>query len=44
MTKLKAHVHSFGFNLVHIVFVTKYRHPVITEAIENRLCQLINGT
>ena len=41
MPKLKAHVHSFGFNLVHIVFVTKYRHPVITEAIENRLCQLI---
>ena len=41
MTKLKAHVHSFGFNLVHIVFVTKYRHPVITEPIENRLCQLM---
>ena len=41
MTKLKAHVHSFGFNLVHIVFVTKYRHPVITDKIENRLCQLI---
>lgn len=42
MTKLKPHVHSFGFNLVHIVFVTKYRHPVITENVENRLRELID--
>ncbi len=41
MTNLKAHIHSFGFNIVHIVFVTKYRHPVITAPIENRLGQLI---
>ena len=41
MVKLKPHVHSFGFNLIHIVFVTKYRHPVITEAIEARLKKLI---
>ena len=34
MVKLKSHVHSFGFNAVHIVFVTKYRHPVINEAIK----------
>ena len=42
MVKLKPHVHSFGFNAVHIVFVTKYRHPVITEAIEIRLSELID--
>ncbi|MGK7951707.1 MAG: IS200/IS605 family transposase [Xenococcaceae cyanobacterium] len=41
MAKLKPHIHSFGFNLVHIVFVTKYRHPVINEAIEARLRELI---
>ena len=41
MVKLKPHIHSFGFNLVHIVFVTKYRHPVINEAIESRLRELI---
>ena len=41
MVKLKPHVHSFGFNIVHIVFVTKYRHPVITEFIEARLKELI---
>ena len=42
MVKLKPHVHSFGFNAVHIVFVTKYRQPVITEAIEIRLSELID--
>ena len=41
MVKPKPHVHSFGFNLVHIVFVTKYRHPVITKSIEARLKELI---
>ena len=41
MVKLKLHLHSFGFNIVHIVFVTKYRHPVITESIEARLKELI---
>ncbi len=41
MVKLKPHVHSFGFNVVHIVFVTKYRHPVITEAMETRLKEII---
>lgn len=41
MVELKPHIHSFGFNLVHIVFVTKYRHPVINEAIETRLKELI---
>ena len=42
MARLKPHVHSFGFNLIHIVFVTKYRHPVITKSIENRLRELID--
>ena len=41
VVKLKPHLHSFGFNIVHIVFVTKYRHPVITESIEARLKELI---
>ncbi|VEP12091.1 transposase [Hyella patelloides LEGE 07179] len=41
MAKLKPHIHSFGFNLVHIVFVTSGRHPVINEAIEKRLKELI---
>lgn len=41
MVKLKPHVHSFGFNAVHIVFVTKYRNPVINDAIEARLKELI---
>ena len=42
MVKLKAHLHSFGYNAVQIVFVTKYRHPVITEAIEEvRLKKMI---
>ena len=40
MIKPKAHIHSFGYNAVHIVFVTKYRHPVITEAIEARLKEM----
>ncbi len=41
VVKLKPHLHGFGFNIVHIVFVTKYRHPVITESIEARLKELI---
>lgn len=40
MVKPKPHNHSFGYNVVHIVFVTKYRHPVISEAIESRLTQM----
>ena len=42
MVKLKAHNHSFGYNVVHIVFVTKYRHRVITEAIEFRLKEIFS--
>ncbi len=42
MQQLKPHNHSFGFNAVHIVFVTKYRHPVINSAIETRLKELID--
>lgn len=40
MVKPKPHNHSFGYNAVHIVFVTKYRHPVITEIIEKRLTEM----
>ncbi|MBS0018767.1 MAG: IS200/IS605 family transposase [Arthrospira sp. PLM2.Bin9] len=32
--KLRAFSHSVAWLKVHIVFVTKYRHPVITEPIE----------
>lgn len=32
--KLRPFSHSVALIKVHIVFVTKYRHPVITEAIE----------
>lgn len=35
--KLKPYGHCFGVLNVHIVFVTKYRHPVITAEIESRL-------
>jgi putative transposase len=35
--KLKPYGHCFGVLNIHIVFVTKYRHPVITAAIESRL-------
>ena len=40
MIKPKPHNHSFRYNVVHIVFVTKYRHPVITEKIEARLKEM----
>lgn len=40
MVKPKPHNHSFGYNAVHIVFVTKYRHQVITEQIETRLIEM----
>ncbi|MGB5709409.1 MAG: IS200/IS605 family transposase, partial [Waterburya sp.] len=41
MVKPKAHNHSFGYNIIHIVFVTKYRHEVINEQIESRLTQIL---
>ena len=37
MVNLKPHNHSLGYNIIHIVFVTKYRHKVITPQIELRL-------
>lgn len=40
MVKPKPHNHSFGYNAVHIVFVTKYRHEVITKDIETRLIEM----
>ena len=36
----KPHNHSFGYNAIHIVFVTKYRHEVINESIESRLKEI----
>lgn len=40
MVKPKPHHHSFGYNAVHIVFVTKYRHEVITKPVEKRLIEM----
>ena len=40
MIEPRPHNHSFGYNAVHIVFVTKYRHPVINEVIEARLKEM----
>ena len=40
MVKLKPHNHSFGYNVIHIVFVSKYRHLVITEIVETRLKEM----
>lgn len=40
MVQLKAHNHSLGYNIIQIVFVTKYRHSVITEVIEFRLKEM----
>ena len=40
MVKPKPHNHSFGYNAIHIVFVTKYRHPVITKVVESRLKEM----
>lgn len=39
--KLKHYAHAVCSLQVHIVFVTKYRHPVITEALESRLTAMI---
>ena len=40
MVKPKPHNHSFRYNAVHIVFVTKYRHEVINKDIESRLIEM----
>ncbi|NER52943.1 MAG: IS200/IS605 family transposase [Symploca sp. SIO1A3] len=34
VTKLRSFSHSVALIKVHVVFVSKYRYPVITEAIE----------
>lgn len=38
----KPHNHSFGYNAIHIVFVTKYRHEVITKDLESRLMEIFS--
>ena len=40
MVTSKPHNHSFGYNAIHIVFVTKYRNEVIDEPIESRLREI----
>jgi len=39
--KLKHYAHAVCSLQTHMVFVTKYRHPVITEAVEARLKTLL---
>lgn len=42
-TRLRSLAHSVASLDTHIVFVTKYRHPVITEEIELEMCELIDS-
>lgn len=35
--RFRAYAHCYGSNDIHVVFVTKYRHAVITENIEQRM-------
>lgn len=37
---LRAFAHSYCNIQIHMVFVTKYRHPVLTEQIESDIIQL----
>lgn len=39
--RLKHYAHSVCSLQTHMVFVTKYRHPVITAAVESRLLTLL---
>jgi putative transposase len=39
-TSLRSFAHSVCNIQIHMVLVTKYRHPVITEAIESDIIQL----
>jgi len=40
---LRSFAHSVCNIQIHIVFVTKYRHPVLTEQIESDIIQLCRG-
>jgi putative transposase len=35
VTRLRSFAHTFALIKIHVVFVTKYRHPVIHGDIEN---------
>jgi len=37
----RSFAHAVCRNIMHIVFVTKYRHPVINELIESRLITMM---
>ncbi|MEL6381848.1 MAG: IS200/IS605 family transposase [Cyanobacteria bacterium J06626_18] len=43
VTQLRSFAHSVALIKIHVVFVTKYRHPVITEAIEADIRALAEG-
>jgi putative transposase len=40
---LRSFAHSVCNIQIHIVFITKYRHPVLTEQIESDIIQLCRG-
>ncbi|MGL4890639.1 MAG: transposase, partial [Aeromonas veronii] len=40
---LRSFAHSVCSIHMHMVFVTKYRHPVLTEQIEADIIQLCRG-
>ncbi|MDJ0717060.1 MAG: IS200/IS605 family transposase [Prochloraceae cyanobacterium] len=42
-SRLRSHAHTVSCIKIHIVFVTKYRHPVITEDIEADIKELCRG-
>lgn len=39
-TNLRAFAHSYCRIIIHVVFVTKYRHPVLNEQIEQEMIDL----
>lgn len=42
-TNLRAFAHSYCRFIIHLVFVTKYRHPVLTEQIEQEMIDMIRN-
>lgn len=42
-TQFRAHAHSISAIKLHIVFVSLFRHPVITEEIELECCEIFDA-
>jgi putative transposase len=41
-TRLRPYLHCYGSNDIHLVFVTKFRHPVISEEMESGLKEIFD--